>query len=1164
MHYRSVCAMCVAAILFCASNAGAVTPTVKWTYEAQSNLYAPPLVADMHPAAGLETVIADSEAKMLRCIDAQGKQLWECRAGWKKRLISAAALSSPIETGPRLLVIGNADGTLTCIRAEDGTVVWRKPIGAVEWGGALWADLTGDGVEEIVYGTEHQGIFALDRDGNTLWRYPALPETPAPVIPGMLAAADTDEDGRAEVFAVAQNGPFGLKPDGTLNWEEPLPHYFLGGPSLAVCMDDLQRWFLFCLSRNDNALWIFSPRGRFEYFKAPLSGTPDAHAAASCAAGDLNGDGSPEIIVSDAQGHISAYDIRRLPFRRGRHIWTYSLEKPASAAASIGDVDADGELEVLAAAGDHSLYCLDSGGMLEWRFEAELRLVGAPAITDVDLDGQTDILVCGCDRRLYCLGLGAPYDTARMSWPFARYDAALTGARLKDDGPPPVIVGVKRVLFEHGDFELGKPLGPDDTTEEAKARRQREPRGWTIEDRSVCERDGQTAYRGRYSLRVPAAAMVLSETIPVPPFPGVVSVEAYTTGAEDAIVGFGCIDKHGREAKVDYQETTASQDGDWRHLQWKLRLGGNVHSLTIFCENPGPPQIGAGTAIDPRWYADAWFDAITVSGEFDEPRCVEVLVNQVGYDTGAPKSFVVQSNADADKAVFDLLRGDEAVLSGNLEKRGRIQGAFGQDWNHVYWRGDFSEFDEPGTYRLRVTVGRTQATSYEFEIGENLLWQRTVRPAYRYFYYQRCGTAVPGFHTACHLDDSTSPDGTQFDCWGGWHDAGDYNKYHNAPYVLGLEHVYAMARAAFDADDVDGNGRADLLDEIVWGADHARRMIAEDGSTRGGITTGYGYWGPPEMETDNLPGTGDERPLGAARGDNPDQHHAAVSRLAVFLAGAQTSVAKGDNAPVPLPASAWAETARRSLQWALDHGRRGPYQLTTALDLYESTGEAQYADLAEALVNEMGMGPLASGDIHGAAISMTFLEALRRFDRLFGADHGIALRDALVARANGFLALADNPFGVCTFGPTEKPNFFGTPQDTGGWHVGTNSYLLGAATAAVLAYQYTRDEKYLRFAYDQINWVLGMNPFNTSLMEGCGDTFPPTYHHRYTFSGVRRGAVPGSVINGITWRAPGDDRPLLDLTGVDIPAYESNESWLPHNVNYLDVLVCLRGAAEAP
>ena len=55
------------------------------------------------------------------------------------------------------------------------------------------------------------------------------------------------------------------------------------------------------------------------------------------------------------------------------------------------------------------------------------------------------------------------------------------------------------------------------------------------------------------------------------------------------------------------------------------------------------------------------------------------------------------------------------------------------------------------------------------------------------------------------------------------------------------------------------------------------------------------------------------------------------------------------------------------------------------------------------------------------------------------------------------------------------------------------------------------------------------------MMEGAGSYHPPSYHSCLTFAGVKRGAVPGSVVNGITWRALGDDRPYFELSGMDIP-----------------------------
>jgi hypothetical protein len=52
------------------------------------------------------------------------------------------------------------------------------------------------------------------------------------------------------------------------------------------------------------------------------------------------------------------------------------------------------------------------------------------------------------------------------------------------------------------------------------------------------------------------------------------------------------------------------------------------------------------------------------------------------------------------------------------------------------------------------------------------------------------------------------------------------------------------------------------------------------------------------------------------------------------------------------------------------------------------------------------------------------------------------------------------------------------------------------------------------------------------------------------------------VVNGITSRGPRDDTPEFDMRGLDIPAFESNEVWLPHNTAYIGALVNLRVATE--
>jgi len=1096
----------------------APAPVVKWRYAAQSSLYTSPLTADVHPAAGLETIACDSAVRCVLCIDAAGRELWRFDGGWKKRLIAPPALSGPGPDGARLLLVCNADGQAVCIDAATGAERWRQTPGAVEWSGGLWADLDGDGAEEAVVATVSAGVIVYTRDGRERWRY-QHGEGRSPLhIRGPVAAGDVDGDGRCELFGVTRHGVFSLGGDGQLRWERLTWDEFESAVALAAYPEGC---LMFALSRHDHAAWAFDAATGAIAWRAALMDAPSPAFAV----------GPDGIAVADKSGTVSAWNPD------GTLRWRFQTAGAAPAGVTMGDVDGDRRPEVLAASGDHFLYCLDGGGRLAWKFETGLRLIAPATINDVDGDGKTDVLVAGGDGALQCLDVNAPYHAEGMPWPMQGADAARRAMYT-----PTKIATVETPveLLAFGGFEEGKiSEGLDVPAKDSEAYKIRQalPRGWTYEaERAVLEaltsptspttwqRVNEHAREGQWALCVSSPMTIISEPARLADDAGAMHARVYVRGdgAEAALVFTS------DSGEVRRVPLTATVDADgWRLLQ---------------ADAPALPGWNAQLALTTGAGGAYWDDA-SIQAVVREAVVAEVLANQVGYDLGAPKTFIVQTNCAAVSGTFTVRRGDETVFTGPLECRGRIAGCYGNDWGYFYWRGDFSRFDEPGAYTIVATLrdGQTPAveatgTSYAFEIGADVLWRMTAEPATRFFYYQRCGCAVPGYHEACHLDDAAGPDGTQYVLWGGWHDAGDYNTYTNAPYVHGLLRAYAVYPAGFDGLDTDGNQRADLLDEILWGADHERRMIAPDGSAFGAITAGYGFWSAAHLETDNTPGTGDERSItGQTMGNDPSNHHAAMAKMALY-------------APAAEGIPAWAEPAARALEWALAHNARGAAQFATALDLHKATGDEKYA----ALARELFPASLSADPL--------LVEAVLEFDHRFGGDHREAVKQAVTARAEELLAMAKNPFGIRTFGSPEKPNFFNTPKDQGGWRVGTNSHLLEGAEAVALAWQFQRDPRYLAFVYDQFNWILGGNPFRISMMEGVGDAFLPSYHHRYTFGGVPRGAVPGGIPNGMTCKGVGDDRPSLDISGADIPAFESNEVWLPHNTNYLKALARLMRA----
>ncbi|MCL4218175.1 MAG: PQQ-binding-like beta-propeller repeat protein, partial [Candidatus Hydrogenedentes bacterium] len=210
---------CAAAVLM-AQTAHAEEPRLLWSYEAESNLYAPPLVADVHEASGLESIISDSEARVVRCISATGELLWTFDGGWSRRLTSRAALSYSAREGQGTLAICGSDGKLACLDAASGTRLWDASPGGITWGAVLWTDLDGDQRDELIAPTESNGIHAFNADGSERWVYRGEDEQHAVLVRGAMAAADVNGDGRPELFAANRWGVLQLNADGTRGWEQ--------------------------------------------------------------------------------------------------------------------------------------------------------------------------------------------------------------------------------------------------------------------------------------------------------------------------------------------------------------------------------------------------------------------------------------------------------------------------------------------------------------------------------------------------------------------------------------------------------------------------------------------------------------------------------------------------------------------------------------------------------------------------------------------------------------------------------------------------------------------------------------------------------------------------------------------------------------------------------
>ena len=183
------------------------------------------------------------------------------------------------------------------------------------------------------------------------------------------------------------------------------------------------------------------------------------------------------------------------------------------------------------------------------------------------------------------------------------------------------------------------------------------------------------------------------------------------------------------------------------------------------------------------------------------------------------------------------------------------------------WWVDFSPLRAPGTYHL--WSASLSARSYEFVIQPEV-YHEVLRAALKTYYLQRCGIAKPAAYAGvwadgspCHrADAATGPaaghmDRGLRDLTGGWHDAGDYNKYlwsaaSNA--ILFLLSAWEDDPRLFPDADLaipeSGNGVSDLLDEVKWELDFFLKMQLPDGSVLSRVEAGGSASGrsPPSAD----------------------------------------------------------------------------------------------------------------------------------------------------------------------------------------------------------------------------------------------------------------------------------------------------------------------------
>jgi hypothetical protein len=446
--------------------------------------------------------------------------------------IRGAAWSSPVagdadHDGMKEIFVGSRGQDMAAIDVNGEALYGYPYIGscAVRSSPAL-ADLDGDGTLECVFGVgmgieggaNCAEVVVLNHDGSAVTPAnnpgldpgaPGWPQAVGSIIRSAPAVYDLDEDGHPEILIgiMGKVGGYGVL----------YAYRFDGSPYLASGP---------AFGQTDNVIWTspcvadLDEDGKAEVLVGDLSGSvyvwkwdggayladstfliSDTNGAfwASPAVGDVDGDGSAEIVAVNDKGRVYVWnhdgspvggngglvadlggtcwsdpaladfdddgaleiafglgpDPGKLVLIKGdgspygdEEVIFTSQRTLGYVSPAIADIDEDGELEIICCSLDAVVFGLNEDGSHARGFPRSIDgfIYASPLIDDLDMDGDMELVVAGYDARVHAWDLKAPYSQEAVPWGMYHHDmwhTGLAGFEVPGDTlPPAYTVGV--------------------------------------------------------------------------------------------------------------------------------------------------------------------------------------------------------------------------------------------------------------------------------------------------------------------------------------------------------------------------------------------------------------------------------------------------------------------------------------------------------------------------------------------------------------------------------------------------------------------------------------------------------------------------------------------------------------------------------------------------
>ncbi len=587
--------------------------------------------------------------------------------------------------------------------------------------------------------------------------------------------------------------------------------------------------------------------------------------------------------------------------------------------------------------------------------------------------------------------------------------------------------------------------------------------------------------------------------------------------------------------------------------------------------------------------------------------------NQAGYDSDGRGNLVVYSSEELEGAEWLIMKSSDGGAY-SVERGTFTAGINPDNWlsSGKYYTVSLPSTLQEGEYYLSTTEGGAPwsevvpSNSGKFEISAGELKAKTLGPVLGYFRSDRSSATS---HTYVYVGTYAS---AGVDVHGGWNDAsGDYGTYlshlsyanYMNPQQIPLT-VWALAFANERIPAAVESATSDAefaVDEALWGADFLVRMQNEAGYF---YMTVFNQWGQSSSwHLCAFSGSGGEM------SNNYQTAYREGGGMAIAALARASTLGKDGS----YTAEKYLEVAKAGFEHLeskqtlggecsyCDDGVENIIDDYTALmaatELSIATGLSKYMTAArkraEHLIGRLSDDGYFWSDndktrpfFHASDAGLPVVALLRYIEM----ENNIAYEpcppeancinpgEVLMKKAaevvkkhlDWMISVTDrqsNPFGyakqvVKTLGKIQTNFFIPHDNETGYWFQGENARLGSLAAAAVYASRmlgYADSAKAFQYAADQLDWILGKNPYGLSFMEGVGTKNSTRYQSYSNTKGGIANGITGKNMDGsgITWDNVSDIAGQLEALRQDVADWQTwrwEEQWLPHATWYLMAL----------